>query len=176
MRKIILILLIAILTQSCYYQNGHTKYTKMPESFSIENKTIINWEKIYVLKENEKIEDLKNNLKLKISNDFIGSISDNQCKCPGGSIFMDWNFNFNYKIDVKDNRYRVSISNIIFKNGMQYYYYGVTTTKDISTLEYFALKNNGEFKISFQNKANLECLDRYFTKLFTIQQNSKKDW
>lgn len=166
--KYILLLLISF---NCLAQ----KSAQLPTTFSVEN-SIITWEKVYTLEENQSVNDLSNNLKLKMNADGYGTVYDNQCKCRATSSYLDWNFNYDYKVEQKENRYKVTISNIIFIDGITMSLYGVTTTPQSTPFEYYILKKTGELKPGFQTKANLECLDNYFTKQFTIQKTTKKDW
>lgn len=164
-------ILFLLITFNCFSQ----KSAEIPTTFSVEN-SIITWEKVYTLEENQSIDDLKNNLKLKMNSDGYGTVYDNQCKCRAASEYLGWNFNYDYRVEQKENRYKVTIANIIFIDGITMSLYGVTTTQQSTPFENYILKKTGELKTGFQTKSNLECLDNYFTKQFTILKVNKKDW
>lgn len=171
MKTRILILFITLHALSSFCQ----KSAQFPKTFTAENNTIY-WENIYQLNSGEKIEDLNQNLKLNITTTGTGVVEENLCKCNSGSSFINQSFKFNYKIETKEGKYKVLVTNIIFRNGPELYANRIQTDKDIFTFEYYSLDKEGNFKKTFQTKKNLTCLNDYFTNLFKIRSSTNKDW
>lgn len=158
------------------------------DNFSIDNGNI-SWQNIYE-SNTDVISTLKQNPKLKIAeeseNQIIGYVEDFLMDYKGAGYtrmsapaYMNENyrFSFDYKIDIKDGRYRVSIINIRSKGLSMNLYFGGLGMGDNgqSTLEAYALKSN---KTEFVNtfKKNVSKIMNYsFLNLFDVSKYSVKN-
>lgn len=164
MKKIILVLFI-----------GFSGFAQNTDNFSAEDNSLI-WSRIFELKEGEDISNIKNNLKLNFKDNISGTAENQHCKCKGGSTYVKSPFSYNFKIEKKENRYKVFVSNIIFKDNLSINIGSVVNGPTTHTIEEFALKNSDNtIRKNSQNSKNLNCLDAFFTSNFSIQQQ-KTDW
>lgn len=152
--------LIFLFSLSCFSQNTY--------NFSVENKSL-EWSYIFELKTGENVSLLKNNLSLDFKTDSTGISKNQNVLCNGISIYTRLPFDFNFRIESKDSRYKVVISNIIFNDNLNF---GNNTTTKI---ESYTLSNNLTIKQNNQNLKNLNCLNEYFLTNFTIQPQ-KSNW
>jgi hypothetical protein len=156
MKKSIMLLLL-LLSSIAFGQNNN---------FIVEDSLII-WRKVY---ENSKnFLELKNNPRLEFKTDTTGFI-----KKTNFSNDKLYELVGEFRIEFKENRYRVSIFNIRF------YKIGTNTvenakelesTTDVS-IEKVALKRNGNVR----EYTATEELNRHFINLFTIKAKGKSDW
>lgn len=162
MKKLLLILLIGI-----------SGFAQEENNFTAENKYLV-WSKVFELKPSEDISLIKNNLKLIFRDNNFGFSKNQKCDCKGSSIYLKFPFTYNFKIETKENKYKVSVSNIIFSDNTAINMGGIISGPTTSTLEEYILKkSDGSIKTNNQNTKNLNCLNDYFTSNFTIQ---KSDW
>ncbi|MBF4484400.1 hypothetical protein [Flavobacterium sp. CSZ] len=145
-----------------------SNFAQNNNNFSLENKSI-EWSYVFELKPGENISLLKDNLILDFKNDNFGISKNQTISCSGISIYSRLPFNFNFRIESKDDKYRVVVSNIIFNDNLNFG--NSTTTK----LEMYALKNDSEIKQNGQNNKNLNCLNEYFLNIFKIK-SPKSNW
>lgn len=75
-------------------------------------------------------------------------------------------------IEFKENRYRVTLRNLILT---QKYDDAISKGGEKTSLDFFALKKNKEFKKMFL-KAPSEILNHTFINLFTIKKKEDDDW
>ena len=88
--------------------------------------------------------------------------------CPGTSIFMREDIHFDYKIESKDNRFRVTINNIFFENSVQINLGSVSTDiKSTNFEDYVVRHKKNELRDGFTHRKNYTCLEDLFTKIFT---------
>lgn len=100
--------------------------------------------------------------------------------CPGTSIFMRDDIHFDYKIESKENRFRVTISNISFENSFQFSSGYITTDAKSTNFEEFAVRHKkNELRDGFTHRKNYKCLEELFTRIFTPTEESaiyNDDW
>lgn len=77
-------------------------------------------------------------------------------------------------IDIKENKYRVTIKNINFTDDWSIASANPFNNSD-SKLEDYALKSNGDIRKNNTILKGLEYLDKHFTEQFTIT-TTKDDW
>lgn len=162
-----LIFFMPFLATAQYPDETKNTATSIPNNFSIEN-SIIYWKKIY---EGTPLINHPNLNNGKATNCKIS-------KCNGCSFFMGEEFNFDYTIDTKDNRYRIIAYNFRFKNSLQYNIHGIITDVKSNSLESFMIKKkNGNFRENNIAFANFTNLDDYLTSLFTPNLSKiQDDW
>lgn len=164
MKKILLLILISF---NCYSQDA-------AENFTVENNQII-WIKIYNLSDTESIDNLKNNLSLKFSDPNFGTAENLELRCDDIAIYSKETFKLNFKIEKKDNRYRVIVSNIVFNNSINLNFGTVSTDEKFNTIESMELRNSDNtLRKNKQSLRNRNCLNEYLTELFKIKKS--KDW
>lgn len=164
-------------------------------SFRINNKQV-EWEKIFNTE--KKLSNIKSTLllsgKLKFisetENSLIGEFGDFLMDYKGAGftqmgtpMYLNSNnrYSANFKIDIKEGKYRVTIFNIKFK-GMQMSLYsggvGMSGNNENNIEEYLLKNNKEQFKGSFNDKP-YKILDYSFTNLFDVskyQNTSNDNW
>lgn len=129
------------------------------ENISIKYNTIYFTENIKI--DSSYISKLTDHPKIQLSGN-KGFFKNAECKCPGTSIFMNDEFSFEFQI--KENE--VEIYNVRFQNSSQIELYGVRTDAKESSLESFAIKNDGTLRQNATFKKNYECLSNFFKSVF----------
>lgn len=156
MKKILIVLLL-LLSSISFGQNNN---------FIVEDSLII-WRKVY--EDVENFSELKNNPRLEFKTDSSGFIKKTNFSNDRLSELVG-----EFRIECKENRYRVSVFNIRF------YRIGSNTVenaKELETttdfpIEKVALKRNG----TVREYTVTEELNRHFINLFTIKAKVKRDW
>lgn len=179
MKKIILLLLITVSCSSQKNKYNETfdenKNLVKFENFTVEDKSIV-WTMVFDGDSTKVINDLKGNLKLNFTNNVRGNAKDLSLLCKNISIFGKGNFNLDFKIDFKDNKYRVTASNFVFQNTMQFNFGGVSTDVKKFNLEYFFLqKKTNTINRKLQTKTDLKCMDELLTTLFKVKSENTKN-
>ncbi|MEJ5105557.1 hypothetical protein [Chryseobacterium sp. MYb328] len=160
-------------------------YYSQENSFSINNKQVV-WQKIYDSTKN--IDEVKNILtssgKVNVtsieSGILNGDVSDYMMDYKGAGntragtpIFIySSKFFTNFKIEFKENKYRVTITNIRLKgNSGSLYSSGVAISNDGNeNLESYALTNDKEsFRNNFEGRAS-KIINYSFTQLFDVSK------
>jgi hypothetical protein len=101
----------------------------------------------------------------------------NTGKCKSASMFLFEDFSFNYKIENKENRFRVTIQNIRFNNSVQLDLGGVVTDVKSNSLGDFVIRSkDGKLRKNKAVQKALECLNNYFIEIFTPKPPKKDDW
>lgn len=131
------------------------------ENISVKYNTIYFTEN--VKKDSTYISKLIENPKITLTGN-KGSFKNAKCSCKGASIFMRDEFNFDFNI--KDNS--VEVYNIRFINSSQWELNGVRTTKEESSLELYALKNDNTIRYSGIFVKNFKCLNDFFQQIFNL--------
>lgn len=129
--------------------------------------SLVIWQKVYQNSKN--ISDLKNNPRLDFRTDATGCIKKTNFSNNGLNELVG-----EFRIEFKENRYRVSVYNIRF------YKIGVNTlenAKELETttdfsIEKVALKRNG----TVRDNDTIKELNNHFTNLFTIKEQVKSEW
>lgn len=174
MKKIFLLLFI-LNTLSSFAQKNHddgiyatTKDEKLSENFSVE-KNVITWKKVFEFKENP-IPYLKQNSNLKFKDSIFGTADNLLLRCRNISFYCKNDFQINFKIETKENKYRVTVSNIVFKNAININFGGVSTDDKLILLEEAELRfKDNTIRKNNQSVINLNCIDEFLTELFTIK-------
>ncbi len=161
-----------------FYSNYNNAQTDNNENFKIVENELI-WQKIFPMQVEYKI--YYDNLK---TNEFLNSLTENSNSISGKSNKKDLKIKSPYwasfpfdcfiKIEFKDDKLRVSISNITF-DGPEIEIYGVSDKLDykLST----AAQKNGEMKNSKKVQEVISTLDKFFND--TMNPNiaeSKDNW
>jgi hypothetical protein len=131
------------------------------ENISIKHNTIYFTEKIN--SDSSYISKLSDHPKIQLNGN-KGFFKNAECKCPGTSIFMNDEFNFEFSI--KENI--IEIYNIRFQNSTQIELYGVRTDSKESSIESLAIKNDGTLRQNGTFKKNYECLSNFFKSVFNL--------
>jgi len=181
MKKVLFLLLISTI---CFSQEN-TKYIEVFnnekeliefQNFSLDNNFII-WQKVFESNDKDVTGYFRKQLRLTFLNEDSGTSINNNLECKGIAFYASGNFNFKFLIEIKENKYRVSVSGINFENQLQYNVGNVSTSNSSINLESVALRDsNNTFRKNSQIKTDLECLNQYFTNLFTIQNKIDKGW
>lgn len=122
------------------------------------------WENVFISSETNIPNLIARHSRLKITsaNDAIykGKGIDVRNTCPGTSDFLKDDLSFDFEIELRDGKYRVTITNLLFakKNKKQ---------KATTPGEKYLL-SEGEVKTDDITNADLICLENYFTKLFSM--------
>lgn len=131
-------------------------------NFRVENNTIfwsINNDKI-------NFEALNKHPKITFTEEKKGFFQNAKSKCPGSSIFMREEFNFDFRISNENNTIKIEVYNIRFKNSIQTNLYGVSTSNSDAPFENYALKNDNTLRTNNTFKKNFECLHSFFKEVF----------
>ena len=138
-------------------------------SFKAVDRYVI-WQKVF-----EGLADQIHHPKLK-----DGSVSKLSFRhCPGTSIFMRDDISFEYQIEKKEDRFRVTIKNISFENSVQISLGNVFTDSKSTNFEDYAIRHRkNELRDGFTHQKNYKCLEELFTKIFTPKETtiSNDDW
>ena len=161
MKKIKLMAIILLLANISVAQN---------KNFVIENGMVI-WKCIY--EDSTSVSKLRNNLLLEFKTDSTGIIKKTN--------FNDKNLKkliAEFKIESKENKYRVSVFNVRFFVEPINLYGGSMSMQTISeyTIEESLIKKNGSIRKSSLGYNLTETLNPHFVKLFTMRKNKKSDW
>lgn len=163
MNKILLLLLLSF---NCYSQD-------IAENFTVK-KNIITWSKVYEFKD-DPIPFLKQNLALKFDEKNSGAAQDLNLRCKSISIYARENFKFNFLIEIKDGKYKVTASNFVFSNSFNINLSGISSNETPSTIEKYELRNkDNTIRTNSQSKTNINCLNDYLSELFQIKPT--KEW
>lgn len=163
-----LLLFITLLTSSFYAQ----------ENFKIENNSII-WQKVFDNFTNLDLKQLQQNpfcANLQFNNVISGTSNYYQFPNKEGlPVFAYQDFKCFILVEEKENKYRVTISNITFK-GLEIEVFGVKN-KSEEYLSFYALKNNGgELRKNNSITNTLNSLNNFFIETFTLKEIIKSDW
>lgn len=149
MRKFLLLLFIA--SQSIYSQ---------VENFAIQGKNLV-WENVYISNEANIPQLVERHSSLKVisqkGNLFKGTGSSVKCSCAEASPLLDNPFNFNFEIELRGDKYRVTLTNFTFSD---------KSKKTKKATNYFIEKN--ALKTDENTKNDLSCLNNYFNRIFSM--------
>lgn len=157
-----------IFTSFCYSQD--IKYDR----FSIENNKII-WQNVYQKDSINNIENIKSIPSLKFSSEKIASAAKQSCKCKGISAYMYSVFGFNVLVEEKQDKYRITVTDIAFETNLQYTIGSITTSNETTTLNEMELRTSDyKFRKNATSQQNMNCLDNFLIDFF--KPKAKKDW
>lgn len=84
------------------------------------------------------------------------------CDCKEGSWYFEQSFDLNFIVEFSEGKYSVIVSDIIFD--------GEGESNSNNRLENYVLKlGQSNFHTTKKNLINLNCLEKYFIKLFQIE-------
>jgi len=158
MKKYFLLIFFSFYSLLCFSQY---------KSFSIESGLIF-WKNIY--ENSEDLNELKTNPRIEFTSDSTGII-----KKGNANPKFHQESSAEFKIEVKDERYRVSVFNIRFYNTTQISLYGVSTDITDYGIEEFLIDKKGAIKTRKNQVLTMDLLDAFFLDLFTIKTQGKKD-
>jgi len=180
--KNIFTLLLLIFTIYTYTQNPKIEY----ENFKLQEDKKIVWQKVYefkgskdsiteILKEFITTNSFLNNLKYS-NYGFTGFSSYTKISDLSGlPIAVRTDFNSFISIEIKENRYRISISNIKFKP-INMDFGGIEMNTNF-ILEDITVRNNyHEIRKNNTARKTLSKLNKDFIEILTLKTNKKEDW
>jgi hypothetical protein len=152
MRNFFLILL-SLISFSCFAQGNN---------FIVENEKLV-WENVIISSESNIPNIIGRHSRLKITssdgNVYSGKGIEVRNTCPGTSDFLKGDYSFNFEIELRDGKYRVTVTNIVFSKSLK-------KQKSITPAEkYFIV--SGKIKDNTNTEADLACIENYITKLFS---------
>ena len=154
MKKLFLIALLLSYSIGCVAQSN---------SFTTDNDKLI-WENVFISSETNIPNLIARHTRLKITSVanavYRGYGTDVRNTCPGTSDFLKDDFSFNFEIEPRDGKYRVTITNIIFSKKVK--------TKKSATASEKLLLEKGALKTGTKAEADFTCLENYFTKIFSM--------
>ena len=116
MKKILLLLLISFSAVAQDEVIG-------TQNFSVNDDKIIIWTKIFEIDSINVLESFKQKLNIHFLNENSGYVDNLKLRCEKTiSMYAEGNFKINFRIDFKENKYRVIASNIVFENNIQLTY------------------------------------------------------
>jgi hypothetical protein len=164
MKKILLLLLISF---SAVAQDEVID----TQNFSVNDDKIIIWTKIYEIDSINVLESFKQKLNIHFLNQNSGYVDNLKLRCKEMiSIYAEGNFKVNFRIDFKEDKYRIIVSNIVFENTMQYNYGSISTSKNYSNIEDYELRTRDNLlRKNEQSISNRICLNELFESLFSVK-------
>ncbi|APZ46313.1 hypothetical protein BW723_08385 [Polaribacter reichenbachii] len=181
--KIFSTLLIITFCLSSFSQNTQLEY----DNFKIQENKSLKWQKVFdlTISKDSIVKLLEVNLN---NNSFFNELKYSKYRFTGFSNYKLLSdvkklygvaSNTQYKcfivIDVKDNKYRVSVSDITFKN-IPVTVGNVTVNNEYTLYKLTVKGNNKNFKKGKLAKNTLHSFNKDFIDLFTIKENIKTDW
>ncbi|TRW24408.1 hypothetical protein FMM05_11285 [Flavobacterium zepuense] len=134
-------------------------------SFIISNEKLI-WENVFISEETNIPAIISRHVRLKITSSeggvYKGTGTELKNTCPGTSDFLKDDFSFDFEIELREGKYRVTISNLIFlkKTAKKKHAQPMGAEK--------FLTDKGVIKSGGKSDADLLCLDNYFNKIFSM--------
>jgi len=183
MKKSLITLLLLIQIVNLSSQNSKIEY----ENFKLQEDKQLVWQKVFdykaskdsivnLLVEIKNTNSFLNNLKL---NDYTLSGLSNYVKISDVKKLYGVASNTEYKcfivIDIKDNKYRVSVSNVTFKN-IPVTVGSYTLNNEFTLYKLTVKSNNKDFKKGNLAKNTLHSFNKDFIDFFTIKEILKNDW
>jgi len=152
MRKIFFTVLF-LFSFSCFAQGNN---------FIVENEKLV-WENVFISSETNIPNLIGRHSRLKIiSSDgalYRGKGIELRNTCPGTSDFLKEDYSFDFEIELRDGKYRVTITNIVFSKKAK------KPKSTVAAESYFF--ESGKIKQDAVTTANLACVETYITKLFS---------
>jgi len=122
------------------------------------------WENVFISSETNIPNVIARHTRLKIissaDNIYKGKGIDVRNTCPGTSGFFKDDLSFDFEIELRDGKYRVTVTNMVFSKKVKKQKMQTPAEKYFLTDE--VLKTGGE------NTVDFTCLENYFTKLFSM--------
>ncbi len=151
MKKVLFFLLFSV---SCLAQVNN---------FYAKNNTLV-WENVIISDQDNIPELIQRHPRLSIisvsGTSYKGKGAEIRHTCEGCSSYMDNELSFDFEIRLSEGKYSVTVSNLIYKSVPQ-----KESLKKIETADNIILKNGS---IREDIDEDLNCLDRYFSKIFSM--------
>lgn len=148
------------------------------ENFTVDNDQI-SWQKVYEteLSKQEIQEQLRQHPALsQIAENFSGTAKPTALNCEQSqAIYMRYPLQFFSNIEVKEGKYRVTVSRIEFIPEVSAEVFGIETNNNPEPWEDYAVKNSGEFRSNKMVQNSMNCIDLYLTELFKFNIQDT-DW
>lgn len=139
------------------------------KNFVIEN-GLVYWKNIYETP--IKLETIKTNPRLDFTTDSTGVLKKG---LPHKKYKEEIKAEF--KIEKKDNKYRVSVFNIRFIDSFEITLYGVTNKSEDTSIETYLIRSkDGEIRKNKKAIEMLDLLNDYLINIFDSNKEKKKDW
>jgi len=127
-----------------------------------DNKVV--WENVFISSETNIPNVIARHTRLKITssanNVYKGRGIDVRNTCPGTSSFFKDDLSFDFEIELRDGKYRITISNMVFSKKIK-------KTKTATPAEKYFLADE-VLKTGEEANVDFTCLENYFTKLFSM--------
>lgn len=151
-------LLVLLLISTFAFSQDH--------SFTIQNDYVV-WQKVF-----DGSSDQIFNPKLKDGQALNFEIN----RCKGTSSYMYFDVNFDYQIEDKEGRYRITVTNITFTDAIQHVLLKTSANPIKTDFEDYIIRNkDGEFRKGNIHQTNLKCLDDFLTKTFSPKETTILD-
>jgi hypothetical protein len=156
MKKMVFLLLFSV---SCFAQVNN---------FIVKNNSLI-WETVFISNETNIPQLLQRHPRLNVisseNNIYKGTGTEIRNTCPGASAFMDNEFSFDFEIELREGKYRVTITNIKFTLS------GNSKKKPAVKNAENYLVENGAVKAGEATQQDLMCFETFFNRLFTVSMS-----
>lgn len=150
MKKLLLLTLSVLFGLSAYSQEN---------SFAVLNNHLV-WEDVIIAPEANIPAIITRHSKLKITstegNIYRGKAMGLSSSCNDSSKILKNEYNFDFEIELSEGKYRVTVTNIVFKG------------KRGGKADNFYIEKYPGKSVLANADADLNCLDAYFIKLFTM--------
>ncbi|MGQ1911346.1 hypothetical protein ACT3CE_16355 [Marinifilum sp. RC60d5] len=159
-------------------------------NFILNNDKTVSWQKVYPL--DGSIEELKNKLDVFFKNQkftsnleyldssFIGNSNRTNVAIQRGNRFVNsGDFTCYIKIELKENKYRVTIKNIVFEpvsGGINTGGIILTSNVSYSFGDYTVKNNKNEFRKNKPIQDMITSFNNDFDKYFSYTETEKSDW
>lgn len=148
------------------------------DNFKAESNNII-WQQVYDsnLSEDEIKAQLRSNAILsEVAGNLTGTSMPEKISCAETTpIYMRDALQYFTQIEVKEGRYRVTLSNFQFTPSVVVSFYNVETSNAPVAIEDYMLNNSGEMRTGRMHTNSRDCLNRYFQDFFSFSKVNN-DW
>ncbi|MXN89758.1 hypothetical protein GR160_00825 [Flavobacterium sp. Sd200] len=131
-------------------------------NFIVEKDKLV-WENVFISTETNIPNIVGRHSRLKIISSeglvYKGKAVELRNTCPGSSNLLKNDYSYDFEIELKEGKYRVTVSNIVF-------YKKVKKQKVVSTAESNFIEN-AKLKQDATTLADLTCIENYIVKLFS---------
>lgn len=164
MKKLIFITLLI----SNFIQSQEVNY----ERFKIEDNKII-WQNVYNKDSITTTQNIRKIPALKMFTDYTGEVENQKPDCSSIAIYMISTFRFNVLIEEKEDKIRITVSEILFDSNMQINFGTISTSRRYVSLDEMEIRTSDKkFRKNNQSKTNLTCLDNFLLNFFKPKQKS----
>ena len=151
-----------------------TNYLFSQNNFQVENNNLI-WQQVFEIDSTNQIEPYFKNIA------FTASLTANNTTISGNSntyqiknktglpIYAYSDFKAFVVIEIKESKYRVTVSNIFFK-GLEIDFGGVKNNSE-EHIEMYVLKKDNTIRPSQTTQNTLKSINDFFIEIFTIKPN-----